>query len=206
MSDASEIVFRPRYGFRRRAAMFVMPIMALLAAFLAVAHAPKNPKDYLPAAFFVGGSIGFAFVTIRRIRFGPDICVDRYLLPPRRFDYTDIEEIGLMTIKTRRGKISPYGVDNSDELGAIFEDLVKTGRMSESQIGEELALKEALGATTMIYAIFIALPLHLVLLFVNRPSSRLTGGLRFFAIFAVVYAVTYWLVKKRFAAAGAKVP
>lgn len=192
----SEITFRPRYGWRYRFALGFLPIMLALCLFVLFTKGAKDPKIYLVLACVFAGGIVLAATTIRRIRFGSRIIVERYLFPPRVIDYSDIVDIGIIHIKLKKGQLSFPQIQNVDELHEIFDDVMRRGAMSPGQIEGTLAGKEAIGAVASFVAMVIAIVVTLILYFVRPRWLHLDFRLVTLIVFALLMPPTYWLLKR----------
>jgi 4-amino-4-deoxy-L-arabinose transferase-like glycosyltransferase len=196
-SPTDETVFVPKYGFRHRAVLVVAPVMAALALLLAVNKGQEDPEIYLVAAFFVLCAVVIPFAMVRRIRFGGEIVIERYILPPRRFSYSDVQDIGVSSIKMKKGHLSLYEMQIVDELHAIFEQVMQRGQMSEGQIEGELAAKEIISWMAAVYALIASVVIYLVLAFLRLPWRLPTGRWMFLLVFIVVFPVCYFIVRRR---------
>lgn len=195
--DVVETVFVPRYEWRHKVGVIAGPLLFAVCVFLALKKGVGDPKLVMAIAFFGLCTIAVPFMVIRRIRFGDRIIVDRYLFPSRRFSYGDVVDLGVMSIRMRKGWISLYQMKNSAELLDIFESLKRSGRLVDTQIEGTLAAKELLAWSAGAFAFVPAVVGSVVLAFLGPHWLRIDGRLVFLAVYLLCYAVTYAVMRRR---------
>ena len=155
----SEITFVPKYAWRFRLAFFVaMPLMAVLGLFAVIVDRGHEPKLLLSLMFPVGLVFMLA-MTYKRVRFGSSIVAERYLFPPRTFEYASITDVGSGLLKTTQGKLyfMSQNCDNIDEFDEAVEESRKRGFWSEHQIENKVLTNQIAGARAAMISIPIAI-------------------------------------------------
>ena len=92
--------------------------------------------------FIVGFAAGpvlllglFLALSPHTLRFdGSGFRTDRYVFPSRRFAYSDVIDIGALSVRTRRGRIRLVNTSNGEEVKAAFDRLVAFGMVPEFQL------------------------------------------------------------------------
>jgi hypothetical protein len=197
MSERSSdsTTFIPRYEFRQRFALIAAPFMLALAVWAAVSGGREEPMLYVAAAFFALAAVVIPFRFVRRIRFGSCIHVDRYLLPSIRIEYSEIQDIGVTTVKTRRANISMFGMRNASELLALLGDARTRGEISEGQIEGSLAARETLAWTASSYAILPSIVVTALLLWLSPVRIAMDGRLSFLVYWTPTFLASYFIAK-----------
>jgi hypothetical protein len=199
-SHPDEVVFVPRYPMRIRAGFVVIPL-AFAFSLLIFAVEDRSLNSLFSIAFLGLLWLGGLFAWTRRIRFGPRIYVDRYLLPPREFDYSDIVGFGMGIIKTKRGNISTRYIRNLDELYSILEDFVAKRILAETQIQDLLTandwLRWAAAAISVVPSVVVSLFLFYYLPIRTTVNARLVFSLYWFPTYLATYALAKWVLKRK---------
>jgi len=173
--SADEIVFVPKYVWRHRFAMYATPVMAVLGIVVAVAKPPHEPGVWAGLLMFVVGAALLWLMTVKRVRFGPSIVVERYLRPPRSIEYSSIVDVGSGVLKTTRRPVAftSMNCSNVDEFDAAVAESRRRGYWSETQLKGEIPGQQAASARSQLIAIPVSI-VGAVAATVAKP-----GGLRY---------------------------
>jgi len=199
MSDhvtTDESIFVPRYDYKHYVALIAGPIMLVTTVWLATVTDRNRLGLYLCAAFFGLCTVVLFVKPVRRIRFGARISVHRYVLRPREFEYADILDIGVMSIKTKRGSISLYQMKNADELYSLFEEAMRRGALSEEQVAGTLATHEVLSWAAASYAAVPSIVVAVVLVWASPIPLNMDGRLSFLLYWIPIYCFAYLIAKR----------
>jgi hypothetical protein len=197
-----ETSFYPRYKIRDSSdvlSISLLMAMALLFSFLRVGAILGNIVGLAFLVFFIVLS---SRLYIRRIVFASfSFLVERYVWPPKRIDYSDIIDLGIAKVKTRRGEISFAAMSNLAELHSLFSELISQGKIDTDQfenkvIGEELVLQKSFWPSAIISAVLGGI--FLVYWFYHQSQFSLLGILIVLSLITVVVSLGVdWIYKKR---------
>jgi hypothetical protein len=134
-----EKVFIPKYPFG-----FFIPFFMMLPFLLFVVVQSILERDYSFTSIFALLMSIFIiwfllFGVIAAISFSnKDFTIERYLLPDKTIDYSDILFINVDLIKTRRGILFIRFMKNSEELARIFRKCMKKGELRSDSSKDEI--------------------------------------------------------------------
>ncbi len=191
-----EIVFKPKYS----PILYLVFVPILIEAFdlwEIISGHNRSPGRFYITALFGLMLAGLPFIFIRRITFMTDsFSIEKYLGPTKTIEYTDIVDIGLTIIKTRRGSIAIQSMANSDELRNLFNRLMEQRKISQYQIENKPIHQIANRRIAFIAAIVIASIPWLIIKFYVWPNGE-NSLLRDLIFFIPEFFVVYWFLKNR---------
>lgn len=195
-------VFYPRYTIRGSADVLSIGlglIIVLAFSFLKFGVILLNFAILLVLIAFI---TFFSRLYIRRIIFTPSFfLVEKYVWPSTKIGYSDVIDMGIWTIKTKRGNISLAAMTNVAQLHPIFIELMKEHKVdveqSENQaLLEELVLNQSFWPTMIISAVLV------ILFFIYDYYSKSRLNALFYLLvpvvtILVVSSVVDWFYKRR---------
>jgi hypothetical protein len=122
----AEIVFKPRYSWRIRAAVYLFPAgVAACIFFVVMAILARSIFPYGIYAIIFGFLVfSTPMIIFREVRFGKAIILKRYFLPTRIIPYEDVSGFTLRGLVGRHGGISLANLQNREEFEKIIKKLV----------------------------------------------------------------------------------
>ena len=169
-----------------------MPIMA--AGFIYVAITEPSLMFTIGSIVVVIGTLAFPFKFIRRVRFGRKLVIDRFILPPREIDYSDITDIGITGVKTRHGNISLYEMTNANEFKDLLVTALAHAEISDGQLEGKLAQQEVNAAKDSVYAGFLSFALFILLVWLKPPWLRYFNGDNLFLLPLALFTACYFVL------------
>ncbi|NSW52775.1 MAG: hypothetical protein HPY85_09745 [Anaerolineae bacterium] len=187
-----ELNFKTQYSvvyYFRLTLSFILTIFFILLVF----------EDNLMAAIFVA-VLGFVplmailFFHIKKIVFNENsFSVQKFIGPVKVINYVDVVDIGLNTIKTKKGNILLRDMKNRKELRKIFKKFLEQGTIDREQIEGKLENQEINSIKAYIPALIISSVLSIIVVIIlpfkigDFANSLLFFGL-FFPIFYILYS------------------
>jgi hypothetical protein len=193
----SSKVFKPKYELGMNFSAIFIPIMTVVSIFVVVKLDLRELPAYGLIALFSILTLSMPFTRIRQIRFSDKMYVDQFILAPREIDYKDIIDVGIITVKTKRGNISLYKIENTKQFYEFLKDAMAQNQVSESQLEGKLAKREVISWTSSIYAQLIAIPITLLLVWWSPTCIKFLGKFTFLTVFLAIFAPIYWIVRHR---------
>jgi len=181
--EADEIVFIPKYPIKFRVVAALSPPMAAAAVAAAWAEGDRKPLLYVGVALFVVLPPLFWLRTYRRIRFGREIRLERFLLPPRTIRYASIQDYGFGVLKTSQGTVSLQNCENFVEFGNALKESETRGYWNESQLKGELPEKQVASWRATMIAAPVAVVLTTAFVITHPIGLRLHPLVWFMAIY-----------------------
>ena len=134
-------------------------------------------------------------ILISEIRFDDDSLNVVYLFfRKKEFLYSEIVDFGSTIIVTRSGKINLYGLNNSDELFRILNNLINRGRIKKDQIKYEISFWERISGRAYLPALLISVITWPIILSIFQFENYwlIRGGflLIFFPLY-IAFAIHY---------------
>ncbi len=162
-----------------------------------------NLLGILDLFLLVAFSFWWMHSLIRRIVFTPSaFIVERYIWPSKKFIYTDVIDIGISKIKTRKGNIVFWGMNNRIEIVNLFMQLIEHGKIRPHQIQHKILLQESIHYKIIIPSLVISFILWCAVLYLwqyrfSDLVNLLILPLSFAPFFLIVYYMVYWITKRR---------
>jgi hypothetical protein len=150
----------------------------------------------------IGFYFWWAHFLIRKFVFKQSsFMIVRYILPPKTINYSDVEDIGSVKIKTKKGNLHLAGMINSDELINKFNDLISQGKIHQHNLEHKLRAEETVWRKAMLPSLGISLPLC-ALAFYFWPFDRMWFSAVGFGIVcglitALVISIIQWMIRKK---------
>jgi hypothetical protein len=194
-----DIVFKPKYPLRLMLGMaFIFP----LEAFMIWSLFSKQDISFnsISGPIFFGVLIFLMpVVFIRRIVFGgQSFTIEKYLLPAKTIDYSDVVDIGNTIITTRQGNIPMQAMENSQALKDLLMKLLSDGKINRYQIENRLVGQENISRKAVITASIIATIIWIASFFIFPYEKSLLRDSGFFLIVWVpIYLLIYQFMKNR---------
>ncbi len=191
-----EMIFKPKYPTRFLLGfVFVIPMEALM---LWEVFSNKSIEMIFGSGFFGLMILLMPYIFIRRIRFeGQSFTVEKYILPSKTIDYSEVTDIGNTLIKTRQGNIPTQAMANSQELIDLLKKLISEGKINNYQIENKLVRQEALSRKAVLPAGIISVILWITTFFFFPYEKSMLRDLSFLLIWIPVYILVYWFMKNK---------
>jgi hypothetical protein len=121
-----KIVFKPQYPLRIRMSVYLYPIGILACLyFIFMAFSSQRIFPYIIFALIFGfTTLSMPLIIFREARFGDEITLKRYFLPPRIIHYEDVIDLTQRGLAAKRGGIPLVNVENRSEFEKIIKQLV----------------------------------------------------------------------------------
>ena len=179
-------------------AFVLFPLMTAFFVHSAISWGKDDPIFYFTAVMCIVVTIALPFRTIRRIEFGDTIVVRRYLAPSYEFDYADILDIGVTTVRTKPGKGNIFlpKIENFNELKEMITEALAQRDATQDQLEGKLARREVNELWAAGIAQIVALPITAVLVFINNPWLDVSSGSSLLIAYVAVFMVAYFAVKQ----------
>ena len=193
-----EAVFKPKYPFRFLLGLaFIIPLEAFML-WEVFTKQDKSIETIFGAGFFGFMVLLMPFVFIRRIIFeNQSFTIEKYLLPAKTIDYSDVVDIGNTIIKTRYGNISTQAMENSEELNNLMKKLVSEGRINSYQIENKLVGQEVLSRKAVMPASIISVIIWIASLFFFPYEKSMFRDLSFLLVWIPIYFLVYRFMKNK---------
>ena len=142
--------------------------------------------------------IALPFRIVRRVELSDKVTVKRFLTPSYEFDYADIIDVGVTTVKTKQGRGNIYlvKVQNFDELKEMLADAMAKRDVAQDQIEGKLAKQEANDWMAAGIAQVVALPVMVTLAFVDVPWLDITNRGTLLATWVAVFVAAYLVIRQ----------
>ncbi len=138
------------------------------------------------------------FVFIKRIRFeSHSFTIEKYTLPPKTIDYSEIIDIGNTVIRTKQGSIAIRGMENREELTGLLKKLMSEGKISAYQIENKLVGQEELNRKAVLPSGIIAGILWFASLLFFPYEKSLFRDLSILLFWIPTYILVYRFMKNR---------
>jgi hypothetical protein len=145
LRPVNEVVFHPTYQAKRVVVIgcFLLGGIGLLDSLLG----SGEPYWVIGgSAAFILGSLFMAAYTVKEIRFGAEITVERYFWPTRTHRYRDFRGVTEMGIRFGRWAIPFQHMNNVDELMETVEELAERGYIRHNQVIDEARIEKEVAA------------------------------------------------------------
>jgi len=136
-------IFKPKYSIKGSwdvLSLSLLMIIVLLLSFFKFGVRFSNVSDFVFLIFFM---LYFSRNYIRRIVFKSScFIVEKYVWPSIKIDYSDVIDLGMFKVTTRKGDVSFAGMSNARQLHVLLLELVKQGKIHKMQIENKVVTKE----------------------------------------------------------------
>ncbi len=195
-------IFKPRYSIKGSWDVLSLSLLMIIALLLSFLKFGVSFSNVFETAFLILFILYFSRNYIRRIEFKSScFVVEKYVWPSKKIDYSDVTDLGMFKVKTRKGDVSFGSMSNAKQLHLLFSELIKQGKINKSQIENKVVIQEINFRKSIIPTIVISSILWgVVLYFWPYGTSRFSGiGIWFslFIIFVLVMLVINLVIKKR---------
>ena len=137
------------------------------------------------------------FLFYRSIELGQTIIIKRYFYKPRIIHYTDIEDIGMGLIKTKRGKILIQSMKNSDLIIQVLNLKIKAGIILENQLEGEILAKEIISFKAALISLPVSIGLDFILRYFDLIPFTIDGKLQFFLLWLLCFSIIYFYLRTK---------
>jgi hypothetical protein len=158
MTIMLETIFRPKYSPSGSYDVIGIGLLMAIAILFSYIKLGMDLQTILAFSFLVFFIINFSHLYIRRIVFTDSyFIVEKYVWPSKKIAYSDVIDLGVSKVKTRRGDII-FVMDNAAQLYSLFSELIQQGKIDRNLFennvnAEELGLKKAIRPAMIISAI-----------------------------------------------------
>jgi hypothetical protein len=193
-----DTIFKPKYSSRLYLGfVFLIPLEAF-ALWSIFSISAKSAEMIFWAGFFGLMILLMPFVFIKQITFkGHSFSIEKYVLPPKTIDYSDVIDIGNTAIKTKHGSIAIRSMKNSEELTDLLKKLIVEGKISTYQIENKLVVQENLSRKAILPSGIIASVLWFAFLFFFPYEKSLFRDLSILLFWIPTYILVYRFMKSK---------
>ena len=193
-----ETVFKPNYPLHLYLGLVGIIPMEAFALWSLFSSSNKSAEMIFAAGFFGLIILLMPFVLIKRIRFeSHSFTIEKYSLPPKTIDYSNVIDIGETGVKTKQGSIVISGMENSEELTSLLKKLISEGKINSHQIENKLVGQEVLSRKAVMPASIISIIIWIVSLFFFPYEKSMFRDLSFLLIWTPIYLLIYRLMKNK---------
>ncbi len=193
-----EFIFEPKYSFRIKLGFAISAIFDLVALYILITDpaAVSYPWFWgILGMFFIVPALVLYFTIIKKVRISEDIIVYYSIRKPFKFQLSEITDIGITAIETEKGRVSLYGVKNSEELlQQIFiraKHKSEKGQIKGNFIKGDLIKKDLAASRALMPSLILSAVIYFSLLifkFVDLSDDFIP-----LLVFIVVYLCFYLL-------------
>jgi hypothetical protein len=193
----NQIEFEPKYkSVVKLSFMLMIPSCFCIVIFMLLTEI-DDPVAFIIALIFSSFIIFVPFVFYKKITFWDSYFqIDRYILEPRKFFYSDITDIGLQAIRTRNGNIAFNSMENANELLRILNQKIKEGAVAKGQIEGKQIKKDIVGLKAIVISIPIGFAVSIIVRIAGFYPQNINPKLVSLGIWIVCLLITHALMKK----------
>jgi hypothetical protein len=193
-----EIVFKPKYPPQLTFGALVFVPIEFYILWQVFSGKNASPENIFGAVFFGFLLIVPPFAYVKRMVFrANDFSIEKFILPTKIIEYSDVIDVGAMVLKTRNGDLSLRTMTNSDELSKILAGLIEQGKINRHQLENKVASRAIIIRKAIMPAGIISLVLWVVTFFAFPYKDSFFRDLSLLGFFIPVYIVVYQVLKKR---------
>ena len=193
-----EIVFKPKYPPQLTFGTLVLTPIEFYILWQILAGKDPSPENIFGAVFFGLLLIIPPFAYIKRMVFRTNnFSIEKFILPTKTIEYSDVTDVGAMVLKTRKGGLSLRTMTNSDELSKILAELIKQGKINRLQLENKVDSRSIIVRKALIPAWVISFIIWGITFFMFPYKDSFFRDLSIIGIFFPVYVVVYQVLKNR---------
>ncbi len=193
-----EKIFTPRYTAKLYFGLFCLVLLELIMLWQFISGKNSSTTSIFFAAFLGLIDAILPFVIIKRIVFSAKaFTVEKFLLPSKTIEYTEVVDIGITVIKTKNGNLAILPMLNSVELRNILSGLIEQGKINSYQIENKLVSQEVNSRKATILSGIISIVLWVVPSVIWPYKDSLFRDLIFLVFFIPIYILIYRVLKNR---------
>jgi hypothetical protein len=193
-----EIVFKPKYPPQLTFGSLVFIPIEFYILWQIFSGKDASPENIFGAVFFGLLLIILPFAYIKRMVFrANNFSIEKFILPTKTIEYSDVTDVGAMALKTRNGDLSLRTMVNSDELSNIFAGLIEQGKINRHQLENKVDSRAMIFRKAIKPAGIISLALWVVMFFVFPYKDSFFRDISLVGFFLPVYVVVYQVLKNR---------
>jgi hypothetical protein len=193
----TEVVFKPKYQIR---VVVSFLIMIPLGWFIVIYMLINGIGDLI--AFFSGLAFALCVFLLpllfyKRIVFKEYVLIERYFIRPRIIYYSDIKDVGLSVITTKKGHIPIQLMKNSGDFVGILFNKIENENNAEHRLEGRLIVGEIVTYKAFVISIPITIVIEVILIYYNLPPPGFDNRLVYFLTWLGCFLVTYLILKRR---------
>jgi len=194
--------FWPRYSIRSLWDVILLSLGLTIVIIITMVRTGIGLEALSLLVTLIGFYFWWTHFLIRKFVFHQSsFTIMRFILPPKTINYSDVEDIGSVKIKTKKGNLQLAGMINSDELINKFNELISQGKIHQNNLEHKLRAKETIWRKAMFPSLGISLPLW-ALAFYFWPFDRMWFSAVGFGIVcglitAFVISIIQWMIRKK---------
>lgn len=193
-----EVIFKPKYPAQLTFGSFVLIPIEFYILWQIFSGKDASPENIFGAVFFGLLLVIPLFAYVKKIVFRVNnFSVEKFVLPTKTIEYTDITDVGATVLKTRTGGLSLRAMTNADELSSILAELIKQGKINRHQLENKVDSRAIIFRKALMPAGIISLVLWVVTFFAFPYKDSFFRDLSLLGFFIPVYIVVYQILKKR---------
>jgi hypothetical protein len=194
-----EEIFQPKYSAKLYFGLLCVIPFEFFMLWQIISGKDSSLVIIFMAAFFGILVATIPYVFIKRIVFTANAFqIEKFLGPTRTIEYTEVVDIGITTIKTKKGNLAiPRFMLNSIELRNILTGLIEQGKISSFQIENKLISQELISRKAARPAVIISFVLWVVSSIIWPYKDSLFRDLSLLGFFFPIYFVVYLVLKNR---------
>ena len=152
-------VFLPKYTYKSLIDVLLISLGLLVISIFGIWRHGLGLDNFISLSAFVLFCFWWMRDLVRRIVFNSSsFSVERFLLPTKIIDYTEISDIGFSKVQTQKGEISFSGISNTQELLLIFVDLIKQGKVEKEQLEMKIVVEDEIWNKSIVLTAFFSFP------------------------------------------------
>ncbi len=160
------VIFKPKYKKSVYWFLILTPLISWPIVLKMVFTLKIDLELFFPSLIAGLISIFIPFAVYKRMIFCKNaLILERYLLPSKTINYSDIKGIGLTMIQAKRWTMVTYNILNASELIRIFNEKIDEGSIPEDQLSGSLVRKEISVMNASLYCIPITIIVWICLYF-----------------------------------------
>ncbi|MCA9731245.1 MAG: hypothetical protein H6696_19500 [Deferribacteres bacterium] len=138
------------------------------------------------------------FILFKKIYLRNNIIIERFVLPKKIIEYSDITDISGLSIFTKKGRIPINILNNAHVLIGALEKKLDEGYLTERQINGKGSYKEFAGLKASIFSIPISWLIYFMTPLLGLENLLNYPLITFLSVFLVVHFIIYIVIKTWF--------
>ena len=191
-----EKVFKPKYSKGVFIGLFVM-VYYVAYSFFGIIQGTMDETAVIIIIIFFPAICFFVFSFEKRVVFKESqIIVEKYFFPPKTLNFTTVYDIGKTVIQTDAGNFMIQGMKNSEELKAIFQEIMDNSKNSNESFENKLAVKQKLAERAVKPSVLLTFIIVMILTFSGVIKIEgAVASLPILILLILIYIITYLTIR-----------
>jgi hypothetical protein len=186
--------FKPKYKFSAILGFATVIPLSLIIILAMILMDAFNIIVFAILLLFFSCIFLVPFTYYKKITFkDSSLELDRYIIAPKIILYSDIKDIGLQYIITKRGNIAVNGMENEGEFRKMLYNKIAEGSV-------QIEAKQIAKDTVSFKALAISFPISFIGAFVLKYAGYYPENVNpkvvYFIIWVICAVIAYYIVKK----------